>query len=744
MSFVLKILTAVIALVVLVVGGVAIYLFTIFDPNDYKTEIQALVEQQTELKLDIKGDLQLSVFPWLGISVENIAIDTADEHLASAGYARVFAKFAPLLKGELDVDGIALRDLKLNLVKNAQGRGNWEITSSSGQKSDKPSVESNPAALPLAAFAFGYLKVENAEITYRDHGSKSFHQLQNLDFQVNNVSSNSSFPISADFGYLNQQLNKPIQAHITSKVDLNLSNKQLSLTDTVLDLDDSRIHADIEVNKLTQSPVISGRVKVLELAPSNWAGLLGLDALSDIRTRLDLQSDLLLDTGKGELKLNQFSVSSTDLQLNGSLKASNLNTAANYSGELVLGKANLKNLLPELGVELPDTSNSEALKSLTGSLDFQGNKQQLDLPKLALQLDKSKLSGNLKITSFDTLANRFNLSVDQLNLDHYLPADSDDKDEDGSGQTANSQPTAGEALLLPLAALHDLNTNGRLQIGQFTASGHQIDNLDANIAAHNGFISLKSLTGNLYEGSLKASANIDARSNTPQISINKTLSGVQASPLLAALAEVDYLQGKLNLSINANAYGNNIEKIKRSLTGTANFSLLDGILKDTSIEQLVCKSVARIRDRRFIASDESQDTPFQRFDGSMNIVKGVMQTKNLQLALKTIKVNGGGIINLPEETLDYRIRATIMGDLEDEACEVHERYRNVAWPLHCKGALTDEPSEMCGLDQRELQNIAAQLAQQELKRKASEKIEEKLKKQLGDEAAEQLKGLLGL
>lgn len=742
MSLALKVLAAIIAIVVLIVGGVAIYLFTIFDPNDYKTEIQALVEQQTELKLDIKGDLQLSVFPWLGISVENIAIDTADEHLASAGYARVFAKFAPLLKGELEVDGVALRDLKLNLVKNAQGRGNWEITPGSEQKSDKPSAESNPAALPLAAFAFGYLKVENAEITYRDHGSKSFHQLQNLDFQVNNVSSNSSFPISADFGYLNQQLNKPIQAHLTSKVDLNLSNEQLSLTDTVLDLDNSRIHADIEVNQLAQNPVISGRVKVLELTPSNWAGLLELDALSDIRTRLDLQSVLLLDTGKGELKLNQLSVSSTDLQLNGSLKASNLNTAANYSGELVLGKANLKNLLPELGVELPDTSNSEALKSLTGSLDFQGNEQQLDLPKLDLQLDKSKLSGNLKITSFDTLTNRFNLSVDQLNLDHYLPAASDD--EASSGQAKNSQPTSGEALLLPIAALHDLNTNGRLRIGQFTASGHQIDNLDASVTAHNGFISLKSLTGNLYDGSLKASANIDARSNTPQISINKTLSGVQASPLLIALAEVDYLQGKLDLNINANAHGNSIEQIKRSLTGTANFSLLDGLLKDTNIEQLVCKSVARIRDRQFIASDESQDTPFQRFDGSMNIVKGIMQTKNLQLDLKTLKVNGGGIINLPEETLDYRIRATIMGDLENEACEVHERYRNVAWPLHCKGSLTDEPSEMCGLDQRELQNIAAQLAQQEIKRKASEKIEEKLKKQLGDEAAEQLKGLLGL
>ena len=218
---------------------------------------------------------------------------------------------------------------------------------------------------------------------------------------------------------------------------------------------------------------------------------------------------------------------------------------------------------------------------------------------------------------------------------------------------------------------------------------------------------------------------------------------MQAAPLLASLADVDYLQGKLDLHINANAYGNSIEQIKRSLTGTADFSLLDGVLKNTNIEQLVCKSVARIRDRQYIANEEEQDTAFQRFDGHMNIVKGVMQTDRLQLALKTLQVTGNGTIDLPKETLDYRIRATIQGDLENEACEVHERYRNVAWPLRCQGSLSDEPSEMCGLDQRELQKIAAQLAQQEIKRKASEKIEEKLKKQLGDEAAQQLKDLLG-
>jgi AsmA protein len=740
MSLFLKILAAVIGLLILIIGGLAIYLFTIFDPNDYKAEILALVEEQTELKLDIQGDLQLSVFPWLGVSVEKITVDTPQGALASAGYARVFAKVAPLLKGELEVDGVALRDLKLNLVKDAKGRANWQISTPSKQPKNKPGSGTEAVNLPLAAFAFGYLKVENAEISYRDLTSNASHQLQNLNFQVSNVSATSSFPVSASFGYRNPQLKSPVQAHFTSKINLNLPKEQVSLNDTVLDLDNARIQADIDIDQLLSNPVVEGIVKVLEVVPADWAALLGQDSLNNIQARFDLQSELRLDTGAGELTLNKLALSAPELQLNGDIKAQGLNSDMTYSGQLKLGKADLKTLLPKLAIDLPDSADKQVLKSLTGEVAFQGSEKQFDIPKIALQLDDSTLSGSLKINDFDTLANRFDLTIDRLNLDRYLPADTGSE----SPSSKSSQPTSADALLLPLALLHEINTNGRLRIGQLEASGQQISNLDASVTANNGFINLKSLTGNLYEGSIKANATIDARSNTPQISVTQTLSGIQAAPLLSALADVDYLLGKLNLNLNLSARGNSIDQIKRSLTGTADFALLDGLLKNTNIEQLVCRSVARIRDRSYIASDESPDTPFQRFDGRMNIVNGVMQSEGLQLVLKTLKVTGGGLVNLPEETLDYRIRATITGDLENESCEVHERYRNVAWPLRCQGALTDDPSQMCGLDQRELQNIAAQLAEQEIKRKASEKIEEKLQKQLGDDAAQQLKNLLGL
>ncbi|MEH6359000.1 MAG: AsmA family protein, partial [Pseudomonadales bacterium] len=732
MSLFLKIFAAIVVLLVLVLSAGALYLFTIFDANDYKTEIQALAKKQTQLELNIDGDLQLSVFPWLGISVENISIDNADEHLASAGYARIFAKFTPLLKGELEVDGIALRDLKLQLVKDAKGQGNWQLESPSTSKA-KTSSSSDLAVIPLAAFTLGYLEVENAEISYKDLNTGGHHQLQNLDFRVNNVSSNSIFPVSADFRYLTGELNAPIHVHLTSQISLNLAKQQLALSDTIMDIGNTRIRASLDVQHLLTSPFIGGHINVSEFKPADWANILQTASLTGITLDLDFKSDFQLDTGKGQLALQELVISGPQLSLSGAFNANNLNDSLSYLGKLSINSLNPSALLTALNIEHPTTTDSRVLKSLSGQLQFSGTDNSLKLPKISLKLDDSKLIGNLSVSSFKNMASQFLFNIDSLDLDRYTPAsESQQSANQQSGQSSTSG--SADALLLPLAALRDLNTNGRLRIGKLIASGLQIDNLDAKVAAYNGFISLKSLTVDLYGGSMNATASIDARNNTPQINFNKRFTGIQAAPLLTSLAEVDYVAGTMDLQINGTAFGNTLPAIKRTLTGEADFNVTDGLLKNTNIEQMVCKSIARIRDRQYAAPDDQPNTTFKEFNGHMNIVKGVMQTDRMLVGLNNMQVNGTGTINLIEESLDYKIRAKIFGDLENQACEVHERYRDVAWPLHCKGSLTEEPSKLCSLDQRELQNIAAQLAQKEIKNKATKELEDKLKDKLGDEA----------
>ena len=730
MSLVIKIIAAIVGLLVAIIAGIGIYLSTVFDANDYKAEIQALVKQQTALELAIAGELKLSVFPWLGVSINDATLSSTEGRLASIGHARIFAKFTPLLTGQVEIDGIALRDMKLNLVKNAAGQGNWQLTKQ--EKAADSDKDNQPLA--LNTFSLGYLKIDNAEISYRDISTGEFHQLQNLNLQVSNASNNSQFPLSAEFGYLNKALNTPILAHLTSQVELALDKQELSLNETVLDIASARINSELEIQQLLAAPFIDGKLTITEFKPAEWSQVLQQPALADMTLDIDLSADFQIDTAADKLAMQKVTLESPEFAISTALNANDLNSNLSYISNINIQRLNPKALLKSLNITTPETSSNNALNSLTGRFDLKGSSSNLLLSNIHLKLDETLLRGEAGITDLSKLATQFALTIDSLNLDHYLPPSNKNEQDQTTGQSSGNEP------LLPLDQLRDLRTQGQLSIGKLIASGQQIDNLKVTMKAANGFINLSQLTADLYGGSLSSSATIDARGSTPQFTFNNNVSELQASALITSFTTVDYLDGQLNLSTKGTAYGNSLNAIKKTLTGNAEFKINDGLIKGTNVETLVCKGIARARERQYLNEESQPNTQFKELVGRANIIKGVVQTEQLQVALNNLQLKGSGTINLPDEKLDFGIRARIQGDLENQACEVHERYRDIDWPIRCQGNFSDEPSSLCGIDQRQLQNIIAQLAQKEIQRKAGDAIKEKL----GDEAGELFKGILGL
>ena len=64
-------------LVVLLVLAVAIFAAT-FNPNRYKGEIERLVKERTGRTLQLRGDLQVAVWPSLGANVNGVALSERD------------------------------------------------------------------------------------------------------------------------------------------------------------------------------------------------------------------------------------------------------------------------------------------------------------------------------------------------------------------------------------------------------------------------------------------------------------------------------------------------------------------------------------------------------------------------------------------------------------------------------------------------------------------------------------------
>jgi AsmA protein len=160
-----------------------------------------------------------------------------------------------------------------------------------------------------------------------------------------------------------------------------------------------------------------------------------------------------------------------------------------------------------------------ALDKFSGSVDFanpQMPMKQLKLPlsgslradlaqqtvalELATQFDESKIAAKLKVAKFAPLALGFDLDIDQLNVDKYLPPK---KAED---KTAKEDK-------LDFSALKGLDVNGTIRIGALQVSKLKLAKLNAKIAIAGGRLDVAPLTLNLYEGAANGSLSLNAAGN---------------------------------------------------------------------------------------------------------------------------------------------------------------------------------------------------------------------------------------
>ncbi|MDV7398257.1 hypothetical protein RZS08_43035, partial [Arthrospira platensis SPKY1] len=110
--------------------------------------------------------------------------------------------------------------------------------------------------------------------------------------------------------------------------------------------------------------------------------------------------------------------------------------------------------------------------------------QSLMLRDIELQMDDSRLSGEAGLADLSKQALRFDLSLDAINLDRYLPPDTR---EGAATPGAAASAAAGGA---PPEALKALDMQGRLSIGRLVASGLTVSDIEINTRAEGGLIRL--------------------------------------------------------------------------------------------------------------------------------------------------------------------------------------------------------------------------------------------------------------
>ncbi len=165
------------------------------DVNHYKPQIEAQVEKATGRPLKIGGDIDLSVFPWIGVALSDLQLGNPpgfkESSFLALGRFEAQVRLLPLLSREVEVKRIVVDGAALALVKKKNGAVNWEFpTAEKTPKENTPPKEKpspgTDGALP--ALTAEEIAIRNGRLTYVDETSGQKQEVADLNLVLQDVS----------------------------------------------------------------------------------------------------------------------------------------------------------------------------------------------------------------------------------------------------------------------------------------------------------------------------------------------------------------------------------------------------------------------------------------------------------------------------------------------------------------------------------------------------------------------------
>ncbi|MCP4877675.1 MAG: AsmA family protein [Gammaproteobacteria bacterium] len=429
----------VIAAVVFLVTIVAIFI-TVFDANAYKQDLTDLVREQTGRELQFHGDVNLTVFPALGMKLGAMSFSNAAGFgalpMIKVKEASISVDLASLIGFAPEIEKLVLRDLEVNLVRNKVGINNWddlvgdsEVQSSAGGTG--ASADGDDEGFEIKG-TFGGLDLQNIRLHWLDEQVGSEVRINDLDISTGRIEPNKAFPLSL---HLDASASGDLDVifDLKTSIEYLIEQQQLSLTDMALKLNEFEIGGRLQVSNFAKPALrfdlVSQNLDVDALLGTPPAAAPGpqtpasntTEASEDVQIALPMQTlrDLDID---GNLKITQIKVqnlrlSDLDIKLKAkdglvALKPVKLNT---YGGKVVVAVVvDVKSDTPKYGVSktLQAVQVGDLLKDYTGEEAISGSlNADVNLTTNGEWLSELKRNSNgtMKLAFLDGALNGFNI-----------------------------------------------------------------------------------------------------------------------------------------------------------------------------------------------------------------------------------------------------------------------------------------------------------------------------------------------
>lgn len=688
----MKLLKLIAWLLLILVGLVvasAAALLLFLHPNDYKDEIAALVKEKTGRALSIEGDIQVSVFPWLGITLGRMDLGNAEgfgpEPFARVGSAEVKVKLLPLLRKQVEMDTIVLEGLTLNLAVNRTGRSNWQDLGRPSESKAESADHGAAAGGVLAAFSVAGLDVRDARIHWRDEQDGTDVTVTDLALRGSHFTPGRPFglELQGNLASTTPPMNGPFS--LSTQATLQPETQLYRLQDLVIDTN-------------LKGPDLPGR---------------HLD--------LRLSGDIRADMAKQQVDLGDLQGQLWGVPLSGSLQATKIVEAPQVAGQLEIQEFSPRDVIKRLEQPVPATADPTVLARASGHVSLRATPSAVDMNDIVMKLDDTSLTGTVHIDQPTHPKTRFDLNVDAIDLDRYLPPPS----ESSGGAEKRAPPAPGAAAaLIPVDVLRGLALQGDFRVAKMKVADLRLQDVVLHVDADDGLVQLHPLRALLYQGEYQGNVRIDARRGAPELSVDESLRNLQIGPLLSDMQGKDsWLIGSGGMTAKLRASGATDRELRRTLSGNVAFAFHDGAVKGVNIADMLRRAKATLDGKTLPPSSAPEQTDFSELSGTLEFGGGEVRNNDLAMKSPLLRVGGQGQADLLRENVDYLLKATVVGTLKGQGGKELDDLRGITVPVKVHGPLYQPKFSL------DVEVLAAELAKTKVEQKA-QKLEDKLKEKL--------------
>ena len=640
-KWVLGIAGALLALVVVAVIAVAL----LFDPEDYREDIERELSAAVGRDVTIGGQMSLSLFPWLAVETGDIAVASAPafgpEPMLALRRVEAGVRVLPLLFGRIEVGTVSIDGLALRLATRGDGMTSWQDLL--GDDTPDAGAE-DVAARETGALRIAAVDVTDASVTYTDAMSGAEYAITDFELSLRNFSLDTPTPFDARFT-------------VAAKPD-DLGGE-------------FRIAATVQ----------PGDLEVVEIRGLDVAGTLRAAALAAPQA-LSLRAQRIV-ADRPNNSLNTEDLRFTFGPLEGTLALSGSGPASPLalSGQIALERFSPRELAAVVGVDT-ETTDPDALAraSLTGGLDI--SYEAVVVNDIAARLDDTTLAGRFAYDLAGRPTMRFELAGDTIDIDRYLsPAE--------PGQAADAGDTVVETAL-PVDLIRGLSAAGSLRFERLTLGDLPFENLEVGVDVGGDKARLYPMSATVLEGRYRGDVRIDASGRTPALSLDERVEGLNLGTLARLIWERDNVAGTLNGRFTLGGRGETLSDVRRTLAGDVELLLSDGALTGTDIWHSIRAARARLRGETVPPAPSPPRTEFTSVQASATVRDGVARSDDLFAELPFLQLTGAGTLNLADATIDYGLRARVLERPEflagASAAELDE-YTEAVIPLRLTGPI---------------------------------------------------------